>query len=60
MMGSRKIDIRTSGYCKFSDTEIDPRVLSGEKTIDVTGILSVYQDKTQFTLIDLSGVVINE
>ena len=60
MMGSRKIDIRTSGYCKFSDTEIDPRVLSGEKTIDVTGILSVYQDKTQFTLLDLSGVVINE
>ena len=58
-MGSKEIQIRTSGYSKFSDTEIDPQVLSGAKTIDVTGILTMYQGSIQFVLIDLDGVKIN-
>ena len=59
-MGSKEIQIRTSGYSKFSDTEIDPQVLSGAKTIDVTGILTMYQGNIQFVLIDLDGVKIND
>ena len=59
-MGSKEIQIRTSGYSKFGDTEIDPAVLSGAKSIDVTGILTMYQGSIQFVLIDLDGVKINE
>ena len=58
--GGTQVQIRTSGYCKFSDTEIDPAVLSGEKTIDVTGVMTMYEGKIQFVVNDLSGVVINE
>ena len=60
MPGGTEIQIRTSGYCKFSDIEIDPKVLSGAKSIDVTGILTMYQGSLQFLLIDLDGVKINE
>lgn len=59
-MGNTEIQIRTSGYCKFSDTEIDPDVLSGKATIDVTGILTMYQGSIQFVLLDLNGVVVNK
>jgi len=58
-MGSLEIQIRTSGYSRFADTEIDPAVLAGTKTIDVTGILTRYQGAAQFTLLDLDGVKIN-
>lgn len=60
MPGGTEIQIRTSGYCKFSDIEIDPDVLSGEKTIDVTGVLTMYQGSLQFLLIDVDGVKIND
>lgn len=60
MPGGREIQIRTSGYCKFSDMEIDPDVLSGKATIDVTGILTLYQGDLQFLLLDLNGVVVNK
>lgn len=58
-MGSKEIQIRTSGYSKFSDTEIDPQVLSGSKTIDATGILTLYQGSLQLVLIDLDCVKVN-
>ena len=58
-MGDTEIQIRTSGYCRFADTQIDPAVLSGEKTVDITGILTNYQGAAQFTLLDVSGVVVN-
>lgn len=58
-MGSKEIQIRTSGYSKFSDTEIDPQVLSGAKSIDATGILTMYQGGVQLILIDLDGIKIN-
>lgn len=56
----KTVQIRTSGYSKFGDTEIDPAVLSGSKTIDATGILTLYQGKLQLVLIDLNGVKIND
>ena len=59
-MGSKEIQIRTSGYCKFSDVEIPESVLSGKSTIDVTGILTLYQGNIQFTVNSIDDIVIND
>ena len=58
-MGNKEIQIRTSGYSRFADTEIDPEVLNGNKTIDVTGVITLYQGSIQFTLIDIADVKVN-
>ena len=58
-MGNTEIQIRTSGYGKFCDKEIPAEVLSGEKTIDVTGVLSVYQGSLQFTVNNISDFVVD-
>lgn len=58
-MGSHEVQIRTSGFSRFSDVQIDPAVLNGSKTIDVTGILTLYQGKIQFLLNDITGVKVN-
>ena len=39
---------------------MDPRILTGEVTIDVTGILAIYNGGIQFTLIDENSISINE
>ncbi len=57
-MGSTEIQIRTSGYSKFADYELDPEVLAGNRTINITGILTNYRGAAQFTLIDHSGVIV--
>jgi hypothetical protein len=54
-MGNTDVQVRTSGYSRFSDTEIDSEILNGA-TVDFTGILTIYNSNIQFTLIDLSGV----
>lgn len=54
------VQIRTSGYCRFADTEIDPAVLAGEKSINVTGILTLYQGKIQVTVNNITDIVYNE
>ena len=51
-IGSTDIQVRTSGYAKFADEKLDPDVLSGAKTVDITGIMTIYQGKAQFTLVD--------
>ncbi len=51
-VGRTDVQIRTSGYAKFSDEKIDPDVYAGTKTVDVTGILSIYSGAAQFTLVD--------
>ena len=58
--GGTEIQIRTSGYCRFADLEIDPDVLAGRKTIDATGILTMYQGSIQFVLIDQTGIKVND
>ncbi len=58
-MGSTDVQVRTSGYARFADTEIKQEIRSGA-TISLTGILTIYRDETQFTLIDLGGVKIEE
>lgn len=55
MPGGTDVQIRSSGYAKFSDTEIDPEIQKGKK-VNVTGILTNYDGAAQFTLIDLDGV----
>ena len=54
------VQIRTSGYCRFADTEIDPAVLSGDKTINVTGILTLYQGRIQVTVNNITDITVND
>ena len=54
------VQIRTSGYSKFSDTEIPEAVLKGEKSINVTGILSLYQGKVQMVVNSIDDITVNE
>ena len=49
-MGSREIQIRTSGFSKFGDLEIPKDVLNGSRKINVTGILTMYQGSIQLTV----------
>jgi hypothetical protein len=56
LMGDTEVQVRTSGYARFADTQIDPAVLDGTATLDITGILSTYNGAIQFTLLDLDGV----
>lgn len=58
--GGKQIQIRTSGYSKFGDTEIDPDVLSGDKTLNATGIFTMYEGSPQIVLIDIDGIEVNE
>ena len=55
-MGNTEIQIRTSGYAKFADLELEEGVLNGTMLIDITGILTNYRGAPQFTLIDMEGV----
>ncbi len=52
------VQIRTSGYSKFADLEIDPKVLSGEKTISATGVLTMYQGSVQLVVRDQYDIVV--
>ena len=62
-MGGMDLQIRTSGYARFADTQIDQRILDGEP-FNATGILTYYNSGSepnyQFTLLDLGGIVIPE
>lgn len=53
------LQVRTSGYAKFADTQIDPKILKGAK-VNLTGLLTYYNGNNQFTLLDLDGVEIAE
>ena len=55
MPGGTEVQVRTSGYAKFSDSKINEAILNGAK-INLTGILTNYNGAAQFTLIDLDGV----
>ena len=59
-MGEKEIQIRTSGYCKFSDVELDPAVRDGSATIDVTGVLTMYQGSVQFVINNISDIIVNK
>lgn len=57
------VQIRTSGYAKFADTEMDPAIIGDLDArdgalIDATGILTYYNGEAQLILIDASSVKI--
>ena len=56
-MGSSDVQVRTSGYARFADTQIDPAILSGNAKVNMKGILSIYKGQAQFTLIDIKDGV---
>lgn len=60
MPGGTEVQVRTSGYSRFADLEIDPEVLAGDATIDVTGVLTMYQGSIQFVVLDQNGIHVNE
>ena len=57
--GGAEIQIRTSGYSKFSDSEIPEEVLDGDATLDVTGVLTLYQGSYQLVVNNISDFVVN-
>ncbi len=55
-VGSTDVQVRTSGYAKFSDEVLDSRILTSGATCSITGILSIYSGAAQFTLVDEPSV----
>ncbi len=53
------VQIRTSGFAKFADKEIPADVLSGQRSINVTGILTLYQGKIQMSVNSLDDITFN-
>lgn len=58
-MGGTDVQVRTSGYSKFADYELDPQVLDGIKSMNFTGILTNYRGAPQFTIVDFSECSVN-
>lgn len=50
-LGTKDIQVRTSGFAKFADKPMPAKILEGE-AVDMTGILTIYDTDYQFTLID--------
>lgn len=59
-MGRTEIQLRTSGYSKFGDFEIPKSVLDGTATVDMTGILTMYQGSIQFIVNNIDDIVVND
>lgn len=53
-LGKVDLQVRTSGYSKSADTKIPAEILAGAPT-QLTGILTIYNQNTQFVLIDNSS-----
>ena len=66
MPKGQAVQIRTSGFAKFADTEIDPAILGDPKGTDdgalcsATGILTVYNGAAQLALVDENSVKIQK
>ena len=64
MPKGQSVQIRTSGFAKFADTEIDPAIIGDPKgkddgaLISATGILTVYNGAAQLALVDENSVKI--
>ena len=62
-LGNTAVQIRTSGFAKFADVEIDPAIIGDLNAEDgaifnATGILTVYQSGAQLVLVDEPSVSI--
>ena len=57
LSGNRRyLQVRSSGYARWSDVKIPQAVLDGTATATFTGVLTKFEAEMQFTLIDLNGV----
>lgn len=59
------VQIRTSGYAKFADTEIDPAIIGDPEARDgalcsATGIITVYNGAVQLALVDGDSVTLQQ
>lgn len=59
-MGSTELSIRSSGYGRFGDYKIPDDVLDGSRTIDVTGIVTLYQGGIQITVNGYEDIVYSD
>lgn len=59
-LDGKDVIVRTSGYARFADTQIPAEVLSGDKTVDITGVLTMYQGDIQLVVRDMNDIVVNE
>ena len=57
-MNGAQIQLRTSGYSKFSDAQIPAEVLDGSKSVSMTGVLTMYQGSIQFIVNSLADIVV--
>ena len=66
MPKGQAVQIRTSGFAKFADTEIDPAIIGDPKgkddgaLVSATGILTVYNGAAQLALVDENSVKIQK
>ena len=51
-IGKTDVQVRSSGYSKFADDDMDQNVYNGKSTCDITGILSIYSGAAQMSLVD--------
>ena len=56
LMGKTDVQVRSSGYSKFADEELDERIRTGGAACDITGILSIYSGSAQLSLVDEPAV----
>ena len=58
-LGGTDVQVRTSGFSKFADESLSPKLLAGQP-VDITGILTLYVSSSgsaaQFTLVDEPSV----
>ena len=50
-VGGTTIQVRSSGFAKFADIDMDERILNGEK-FNLTGILTTYKGEPQVVLLE--------
>ena len=51
-LGRTDVQVRTSGFARFADTPLDRSLISSNTRVDITGILTIYNDSAQLSLID--------
>lgn len=51
-LGSTDVQVRTSGFAKFADLEIDPAIREEKKPVTLEGIITLYNDAAQISLVN--------
>lgn len=54
--GTKDIQVRTSGYCKFADVQLDSLVITAQNKVNLSGILTRYNSYYQLSLLSVDGM----